>query len=214
MHNWIQFQAKLSGLLGAIKALTGTWTFKIPVGRLLFSHLNSRPLSPWPFLYKKVRIIIRPLLKMNGKSCLSSHLLEHYYRPKRSFGQGNIFTPVCHSVHRGRGSPSPGGFSLPEPHRHGEPPQWRTPPSRHPLGWRTHPPDGEHPPRDGEPTPPPPPRKQTPAYGLWSAGTHPTGMHSCSQSYSIHGKDNNAQNNRALSSVAKTYFTFISSDEI
>ena len=23
------------------------------------------------------------------------------YRPKRSFGQGNIFTPVCHSVHRG-----------------------------------------------------------------------------------------------------------------
>ena len=25
----------------------------------------------------------------------------HIYRPKRSFGQGNIFTPVCHSVHRG-----------------------------------------------------------------------------------------------------------------
>ena len=25
----------------------------------------------------------------------------HNYRPKRSFGQGNIFTPVCHSVHRG-----------------------------------------------------------------------------------------------------------------
>ena len=24
-----------------------------------------------------------------------------FYRPKRSFGQGNIFTPVCHSVHRG-----------------------------------------------------------------------------------------------------------------
>ena len=30
------------------------------------------------------------------------------YRPKRSFGQGNIFTPVCHSVHRG-GVPGPGG---------------------------------------------------------------------------------------------------------
>ena len=27
--------------------------------------------------------------------------LLHLYRPKRSFGQGNIFTPVCHSVHRG-----------------------------------------------------------------------------------------------------------------
>ena len=32
------------------------------------------------------------------------------YRPKRSFGQGNIFTPVCHSVHRGgvwQGDPPP-----------------------------------------------------------------------------------------------------------
>ena len=25
----------------------------------------------------------------------------YYCRPKRSFGQGNIFTPVCHSVHGG-----------------------------------------------------------------------------------------------------------------
>ena len=25
----------------------------------------------------------------------------HFYRPQRSCGQGNIFTPVCHSVHRG-----------------------------------------------------------------------------------------------------------------
>ena len=25
----------------------------------------------------------------------------HIYRPQRSCGQGNIFTPVCHSVHRG-----------------------------------------------------------------------------------------------------------------
>ena len=30
------------------------------------------------------------------------------YRPKRSFGQGNIFTSVCHSVHREGGS-GPGG---------------------------------------------------------------------------------------------------------
>ena len=34
------------------------------------------------------------------------------YRPKRSFGQGNIFTPVCHSVHRG-GVGCPGGVSAP-----------------------------------------------------------------------------------------------------
>ena len=25
----------------------------------------------------------------------------YFYRPQRSCGQGNIFTPVCHSVHRG-----------------------------------------------------------------------------------------------------------------
>ena len=30
--------------------------------------------------------------------------LFNIYRPKRSFGQGNIFTPVCHSVHRGGGA--------------------------------------------------------------------------------------------------------------
>ena len=29
----------------------------------------------------------------------------NFYRPKRSFGQGNIFIPVCHSVHGGRGLP-------------------------------------------------------------------------------------------------------------
>ena len=27
--------------------------------------------------------------------------LACYYRPQRSCGQGNIFAPVCHSVHRG-----------------------------------------------------------------------------------------------------------------
>ena len=62
------------------------------------------------------------------------------------------------------------------------PPGMETPP-----GWRT-PPDGEPPPRwrtprDGEPPrmENPPPGKQTPAYGLRAAGTHPTGMHSCLQ---------------------------------
>ena len=25
----------------------------------------------------------------------------HFYWPQRSCGQGNIFTPVCHSVHKG-----------------------------------------------------------------------------------------------------------------
>ena len=90
-------------------------------------------------------------------------VLAHYYRPKRSFGQGNIFTPVCHSVHRGgmaRRPPPPLRLDgePPPPRLDGEPPPpagRRTPPA----GWR----------------PPHPPGKQTPAYGLRSAGTHPTG---------------------------------------
>ena len=63
-----------------------------------------------------------------------------YYRPKRSFGQGNIFTPVCHSVHRGgvwQGDP-PGWMEEP-PQLDGEPPPagWRNPP-----GWMEEPPPG------------------------------------------------------------------------
>ena len=37
----------------------------------------------------------------------STPRLKYIYRPQRSCGQGNIFTPVCHSVHRGGG-----GFCL------------------------------------------------------------------------------------------------------
>ena len=40
--------------------------------------------------------------------------------------------------------------------------------------WMPYPPDGESPPAGEHP-----PGKQTPAYGLRAAGTHPTGMHSC-----------------------------------
>ena len=105
-----------------------------------------------------------------------------YYRPKRSFGQGNIFTPVCHSVHRGgsgkenppRPDTPPSMETPPLPWRtprHGEPPRDQTPPGPDPPG--TRPPPGPDPPDQT------PPGKQTPAFGLRSAGTHPTGMHSC-----------------------------------
>ena len=30
-----------------------------------------------------------------------------YYRPQTKFGVGNVFTPVCHSVHRGSNQPPP-----------------------------------------------------------------------------------------------------------
>ena len=50
------------------------------------------------------------------------------YRPQRSCGQGNIFAPVCHSVHRCRG-----GGGIPEG-TEADPPGADTPQSRHPPG--------------------------------------------------------------------------------
>ena len=137
-----------------------------------------------------------------------------YYRPKRSFGQGNIFTPVCHSVHRG-GVPGPGGVYLVPG---GGTWSWGGVPG--PGGvylvlggctwsWGGVPGPGAVPGPGGvtwsrgvpgprgvylvlggctrggctwSGTPPRtryPPGLQTPEYGQWSAGTHPTGMHSC-----------------------------------
>ena len=119
--------------------------------------------------------------------------LGHFYRPQRSCGQGNIFTPVCHSFcsQGGRRESAAVHAGIPplppdQPHHHpppgpGTPSQTRHP---HPHGPATPPP----PPGPGTPCPgpgtpqdqpPPPPGKLTPAYGLRAAGTHPTGMHSC-----------------------------------
>ena len=112
-------------------------------------------------------------------------LTWNFYRPQRSCGQGNIFTPVCHSVHRGgsaskhAGIPTPPTSHPPDqaPLQTRPPPGADTPPSRHPTPPHPRPytPRSRHPPR----TIHPPPQKQTPAYGLRAAGTHPTGMHSC-----------------------------------
>ena len=66
----------------------------------------------------------------------------YIYRPQRSCGQGNISTPVCHSVHRGGGvvvshkalrHPTPPRSDTPPP-----PPRPDTPPPR-----TRHPPPGE-----------------------------------------------------------------------
>ena len=91
-----------------------------------------------------------------------------FYRPQRSCGQGNIFTPVCHSVHRG-GLPqcmlgyqppwdqTPPGPGRPPPRPGRPPPRPGRPhsgPGRHPPGpdlpsWtRQTPPDQADPPRD------------------------------------------------------------------
>ena len=88
---------------------------------------------------------------------------------KRSLGQGNIFTPVCHSVHRG---------GLPQCMMGYHPPRTRYPP-----GPGT-PPD-QAPPRPGTPSDQVPPDQAPPCtahagrYGQRAGGTHPTGMQSC-----------------------------------
>ena len=68
------------------------------------------------------------------------------YRP-----QGNVFTPVCHSIYRGEGSAQP------------------------PLD--AEPPDAEPPPPMY--TPLPPGCKPLHRYGQQAGGMHPTGMHTC-----------------------------------
>ena len=43
-------------------------------------------------------------------------LFLFHYRPQTKLGQGNIFTPVCHSFHRGGACMVAGGAWLPEGH--------------------------------------------------------------------------------------------------
>ena len=62
----------------------------------------------------------------------------HFYRPQRSCGQGNIFTPVCNSVHRGGSASVHAGIPHPSPQT--RPPQDQTPPEQTPPWEQTHPP--------------------------------------------------------------------------
>ena len=80
---------------------------------------------------------------------------------------------VSASVHAGM--PYPPWMENPPPPQmenppDGEPPQMENPPDGEPPSL----PRLENPPRMENP-----PGKQTPAYGLRAAGTHPTGMHPC-----------------------------------
>ena len=60
----------------------------------------------------------------------STPRLKYIYRPQRSCGQGNIFTPVCHSVQRG-------GGGLPQCMLGYHPPGADTPPGPDPPGKQT-----------------------------------------------------------------------------
>ena len=98
--------------------------------------------------------------------------IKHYtdnLPPTTKLGQGNIFTGICDSVHRGRGSASVHSGIPP-------PPQDQAPPrTRHPPGTR-HTPRDQAPPRTRQA-----PRRaeHTGRYGQRAGGMHPTGMQSC-----------------------------------
>ena len=90
-----------------------------------------------------------------------------YYRPQRSC-EVYVFTPVCHSVHRGKGFASVHAGIPPPRSRH--PPRPGTPPDQAPPQTR-HLPD-QTPPPDQAGTPTPPGAKTATA----ADDTHPTGM--------------------------------------
>ena len=72
-----------------------------------------------------------------------------YYRPQRSCGQGNVFTAVCDSVHRG--DLWQGEFPLARrPHGQGEPPGRENPRARENPPGRVNPP-GKETPQPGRP---------------------------------------------------------------
>ena len=96
------------------------------------------------------------------------NVTAYFYRPKRSFGQGNIFRSVCHSVHRG-GVPAPnfrGGCACSKFSGGAC--------SNFLGGWLLQI-------FGGVPAPNFWGGLQFSEYGQCSAGTHPTGMHSCVQ---------------------------------
>ena len=92
----------------------------------------------------------------------------YYYRPQRSCGQGNIFTPVCHSFcSQGGGSASVHAGMPPPPRPPGAAPLEQTPPGSRPPPEQTPRPDppDQTPPPGADPPGRRPPRNN-PAYCL------------------------------------------------
>ena len=130
---------------------------------VIFPDFSSLFIIPWPFpdckmpshFPARVGTLFTswalPLLRSSHVNDNIKHWVFFYYRPKRSFGQGNIFTPVCHSFC----SQGVGGV----PDQAHPPPGPGTPP-----GTRYTPPGTRYPPRDQVHTPPPPPRSSN----LWN----------------------------------------------
>ena len=95
--------------------------------------------------------------------------------PANEVCEGYVFTPVCHSVHRGGVCLSACWDTPPR----ADTPQEQTPQSRHP--WEQTSPQEQTPPGRRHPGANTPPSHVVHAgrYGQQAGGTHPTGMHTC-----------------------------------
>ena len=113
------------------------------------SNISSSQVSMYFYNCKDCKDSLHWVLKLECISEMPTHPSTYHYRPQRSCGQGNIFTRVCHSVHRG-GLPQ---CMLEYPPRKEAPvplPQEGDPPGRrHPPGKET--PRKEAPPQEGDP---------------------------------------------------------------
>ena len=111
--------------------------------------------------YSCFRFIWKKQAKMNAKATLLQKVIKFITARKRSLGQGNIFAPVCHSVH--------GGSTW-------HPPGPGTPPGTRYTPLTRYTPQDQVPPRPGTT---PPGAEHAGRYGQRADGTHPTGMQSC-----------------------------------
>ena len=117
------------------------------VEKELFLH-TSHVLRPIFFglMYWKTNLSANPGSNQFYQQLKTIFLFFYFYRPQRSCGQGNIFAPVCHSVH--------GGVSA-SPH-----PRSRHPPEQTPPGTDT--PQNRYPPQKQTSPEQTPPRADTP----------------------------------------------------
>ena len=90
----------------------------------------------------RVPLVTSKKCKRNCSFLVVARCSRAFYRPQRSCGQGNIFTQVCHSVHRGGGSASVHA-GIPPPRKHNPleqthaPPEQTSPSSRPPRSKRS-----------------------------------------------------------------------------
>ena len=103
-------------------------------------------------MFPKFLVSLLIVLSISSLTPISNPIAKIFTASKRSLGLGNVFTPVCHSVHRWGWLPSMHHRS----HHQG---------GLHPWGSASREGLGRHP--------------STSEYGQQAGDTHPTGMYSC-----------------------------------